>query len=43
MSEDDFFTCIYREGKLPYNGTSTGIRRCENTQETSDFPYAKHG
>ena len=43
MSEDDFFTCIYREGKLLYNGTNTGIHQCENAQKTSDFPYAKHG
>ena len=30
MPENDLFTCIYREGKLPYHGTKTGIHRWEN-------------
>ena len=41
MPENDLFTCIYREGKLPYNGTNTGIHRCENAQKTLHFPYGK--
>ena len=40
MPENDFLTCIYCEGKLPYNGTNIGIHRCENAQKTLDFPYA---
>ena len=42
MPENDLFTCIYREGKLPYNGTNTGIHRCKNAQKTLDFPYKKY-
>ena len=41
MPENDLFTCIYREGKLSYNGTNTGIHRCENAQKTLHFPYGK--
>ena len=37
-AENELFTCIYREGKLPNNVTNTGIHRCENAQKTSDFP-----
>ena len=40
--ENDLFTCVHSEGKLPYNETNTGIHRCENAQKTLDFPYAKH-
>ena len=25
MPENDLFTCIYREGKLPHSGTNTGF------------------
>ena len=41
MPENDLFTCIYREGKLSYNGTNTGIHRCENAQKTLDFFFLK--
>ena len=40
--ENDLFTCVHSEGKLPYNETNTGIHGCENAQKTLDFPYAKH-
>ena len=43
MPENYLFTCIYREGKLPYNETNTGIHRYENAQKMLDFPYAKRG
>ena len=42
MPENYLFTCIYREGKLPYNGTNTGIHRYENAQKMLDFPYAEN-
>ena len=28
--ENDLFTCVHSEGKLPYNETNTGIHGCEN-------------
>ena len=31
MPENDLLTCIYREGKLPNNGTNIGIHRGKKT------------
>ena len=41
MPENDLFTCIYREGKLPNNGTNTGIHRCEKPTENVGFSVWK--
>ena len=37
MPESELFTRIYREGKLPNNGTNTGIHRWENAQKSRIF------
>ena len=37
MPERELFTRIYREGKLPNNGTNNGIHRCENAQKSRIF------